>query len=359
MASPPKRSDTVSSSSSRPASPSPARSFRNRLTSAARRASTGLSFSQVGKLSRSSSKNSLKLDTAQAQTPPPEDAHVVSPVAESPAREAAANSEDAPVGPSPLANVAATAESPSEPALPIPLTTSPEQVPIPLPSQAPATAPEPLGFKDPIPTTAPVPEPIVVVSSPDIVPQDAPAPAEPEAALPEPTPQPTLPPPAAEPPVPSVIEDNRADYFSYSDPVVPTVASIAEPAPVVQPAPVFEPAPAEPQAAAPPPPVSHVAIPSDESTFAWSVEPALGHKASRSSFSEPTRHAFEPSAQSGNLSSKASKSSLTSSYGQLISDQTRGRSSSVRFSDDPFADQYAAEVQTTSMPSVETVTMPE
>ena len=334
MASPPKRSDTVSSSTGRPASPSPARSFKTRLTSAARRASTGLSFSQVGKLSRSSSKNSLKLDTAQAQTPPPEDAHVVSPVAESPAREDAANAEGAPVGPSPLANVAATAESPSEPAPPpapapqpepVPLTISPEQVPLALPSQVPVTVPEPFGFSDPIPAAAVEP---VVHSSPVIVPQDAPAPAAPEPALPEPTPQPALPPPAAEPPVPSVIEDHRADYFSSSDPVVPTVASVAEP----EPAPVIEPTPVtEPQAAAPPPPVSHVPIPSDESTFAWGDEPALGRKASHSTFSEPIRHAFEPSAQSGNLSSKASRSSLTSSYGQLISEQTRGRSSSVRY----------------------------
>lgn len=324
----PKRTDTISGSLSRPASPAPAKSFRNRLTTVARRASTGLSFSQVGKLSRSSSKNSLKLDTARAQTPPPEEVqHAVSPVAESPAREAAADTEAAPVGPSPLANVAATAEPASQPASPpavaepIPLTTSPEQAPVALPSQPPAHASEPFGFSDPIPTSAPEP---IVLNSPVIMPQDVPAPVEQEPALPEPSPEPALPPLAAEPPAPGVIEDPRPDYFSYSDSVVPTVTSIAAPAPVV------EPAPTEPQVADPPT-VSHAPIPSDDATFAWSEEPALGHEASHSSFPEPAPHAVEPSTQSDNLSSKASKSSLTSSYGQLISDQTRGRSSSVRY----------------------------
>ncbi|KAI0751190.1 hypothetical protein C8Q80DRAFT_557926 [Daedaleopsis nitida] len=299
MSSPPKRADSFSGSPGRPASPSPARSFRTRMSTAVRRASTGLSFSQVGKLSRSSSKASLKVDPTQTPATSEELHHVPSPVAESPAREAAASVEpSAPLGPSPLANVAAP-DSPApapaptlvadpEPAL---ITASPEQVPIPL-QPAPAPPTEPLGFSDPIlpvvsePTTAP---------SPVIAPPDVPD-TEPEA-----TPLPELAPHAAtlllptEPPVPSAVEDPRPDYFSWSDPVAPT-SSIAQPT-EAQPEPEVVAHIPEPVVVPEPAPVqdtSHVQIPTDASPFAWSDEPAVGHKASRSSFSEPIQHYVEP-----------------------------------------------------------------
>lgn len=320
------------------------------MSTAVRRASTGLAFSQVGKLSRSSSKASLKVDPVQASASS-EDVHIApSPVAESPAREAAASAEPpVPLGPSPLANVASAESVASSPApVPAPLpesepaqvTASPEQVPIALSPQAPAASSEPFGFSDPVVTTSPDPivtsPPLPVQDAPAPVPAPAPAPAEPEpeVRLPEPSPQLPLPPPSTEPPVPSATEDRRADYFSYSDPIS-TVVAAEEP--------VIQPVQPEPQVSTPPlEPVpihetsqpggfTHVQMPTEASTFAWSDQPALGHKASRSSFSEPVQHSVEPT-QSGKVSSRASKSSMSSSYGQLLPEQQkRGRSGSVRY----------------------------
>lgn len=306
------------------------------MSTAVRRASTGLSFSQVGKLSRSSSKASLKVETAQAPAPSSEDLHAVpSPVAESPAREAEATAEVSvpPIGPSPLATVTVAEDSAPSPATPArvleperdQVTASPEQVPVVLPPQPLEPSPQPLGFSDPILPTVSVP----VVESPVVVPQDVPAPIEPEVAppLPEPTPVSTLPLPSAEPPVPSAVEEHRADYFAFGDPIPAVLTAqdpVAEPVPQVMTPP---PEPAPTHEVVPSQDVSHVQIPTDASTFAWSDEPALGHKASRTSFSEPIQHSAEPS---GKVSSRASKSSLSTSYGQLLPDQQRGRSSSVR-----------------------------
>ncbi|KAI0638618.1 hypothetical protein C8Q77DRAFT_444348 [Trametes polyzona] len=358
--SPPKRSDTTSSSS-RPSSPSPARSMRNRMTSAMRRASTGLAFgTKIPTISRQSSKNSLKVDPAQAPTT--SETHLApSPVVET-AEESPSFS--APLGPSPLQNSTGAPEDTSEPAprievIPEPqpepapapapaevsappepqvqVTESPVQLPsppqaAPTPAPAPAPEPQPFGFSDAVPTTQ-VP---AVVESPVIAPSDA-APVVVEAPappMPEPTPAAPLPPPveaAARP----VLEDHRADYFSFRDPVVPAVAEakVEEPRAAAPEAPVAA-APqvfpvAEPAQYQGP---SHVQIPTDDSTFAWSDEPALGHKRTGSSLSDPP----QPSGQhSGKVSTQASKSSLASSYGNVIppantAEQRRGRSSSVR-----------------------------
>ncbi|KAJ8698975.1 hypothetical protein PTI98_005621 [Pleurotus ostreatus] len=114
------------------------KSLRSRMGAAVRRSSTLLSISRPGTPSRASSEgdnNSLhRIDTGASSSPPPqsnlsegrtsleappvhtaEQSHVPSPIAESPAREAAASEEEAaskaPVGPSPLAQSAVTAGS--------------------------------------------------------------------------------------------------------------------------------------------------------------------------------------------------------------------------------------------------------
>ncbi|KAL4257782.1 hypothetical protein AB1N83_010513 [Pleurotus pulmonarius] len=114
------------------------KSLRSRMGAAVRRSSTLLSISRPGTPSRASSEgdsNSLhRIDTGASSSPPPqshlpegrtsleappvhtaEQSHVPSPIAESPAREAAASEEEAaskaPVGPSPLAQPAVTAVS--------------------------------------------------------------------------------------------------------------------------------------------------------------------------------------------------------------------------------------------------------
>ncbi|KAI0774711.1 hypothetical protein BD413DRAFT_303298 [Trametes elegans] len=396
MATPPRRSDTTSGSP-RPSSPSPARSMRTRMTSVMRRASTGLAFgTKMPTLSRSSSKNSLKVDPAQA--PSTSETHAApSPVAET--AEDSSPVAPAPLGPSPLANATAapeqltatTAPPPEAASGPVPapepvpvvvvapadeetpakqLTRSPEQLTTELPPHAPAPAPEPqpFGFSDPIvpATQTQKPEP---AESPVIVPTDASVPAEPTAApLPEPTPAIPLPPPVDAATRPTV-EDSHADYFSFNDPVAPTVVGVKveEPQPIVPevpstPArrtiPVEEPAHYEE--------ISHVQIPTDDSTFAWSDTPALGHKQSRSSLSEPAPHTQETSQQSGNqsgkVSTRGSKSSLASSYGNVMaspSDHRRGRSSSVRFIDpeDPFAD--PPEATKKGLSPITSVNMPE
>ncbi|EMD40309.1 hypothetical protein CERSUDRAFT_110915, partial [Gelatoporia subvermispora B] len=102
---------------SRPSTPSqsrtssPARpSFRSRMGTAMRRASTGLTIVRPSSaLARSDSKSSLKVASTAALAPSEQDSHTApSPVAESPAREAAEAAEtnaEAPAstGPSPLA----------------------------------------------------------------------------------------------------------------------------------------------------------------------------------------------------------------------------------------------------------------
>lgn len=387
MSSPPRRADSVSSSS-RPASPSPAKgSMRSRMMSGMRRASTGLSITKA--LSRSSSKASLKdslkvsTDSPPARTSVGEARPGPSPVAESPASEEAANLSEAAtkvvVGPSPLANVVVTEPTPHPtpatvaPALDVGVTTSPEQLPSELPTQAPVHTSEPFGFTDPIlPTTTGEP---VVVASPELIPQDAPPVVEEPAPLLEPASEVPVVAPATEPPVPRAVEDIRQDYFSFSDPIVAPVSiepqEEQEPAFVEPVRPATPPPPAPPARPATPPPQvpparpttpppqtssapsatsslqpipvvlaedtyrapdsSYVHIPADAATFAWGEEP-VASKPSRASSREPWHHSIEPpppGRQSGKVSSRASKSSMSSSYGQMLPEK-RGRSGSVR-----------------------------
>ncbi|PIL37575.1 hypothetical protein GSI_01269 [Ganoderma sinense ZZ0214-1] len=412
MSSPPRRADSVSSSS-RPSSPSPAKgSMRSRMMSGMRRASTGLSITKA--LSRSSSKASLKdslkvsTDAAPGRSSLGEARPGPSPVAESPASEEAANLAEAVtkvVGPSPLANVVVTEPTPDPtpisgtPALGMGVTASPEQMPSELPIHVPAHTPEPLGFSDPIlPTTAPEP---FVVASPELIPQDVPPVVEEPALLPAPAVEVPVVAPAAEPPAPKAVEDIRQDYFSFGDPVVAPVSKEPEPEPAfVEPErPATPPQTSLARPSTPPPqtfsarsatpslqpiPVvpaeesyrapdsSYVHIPADAATFAWGEEP-VASKPSRASSREPLHHSLEPpqpGLQSGKVSSRASKSSMSSSYGQLLPEK-RGRSGSVRFTmDDPFADHYgiappvpapapAAEGPTAALSPGETVSMPE
>ncbi|TBU28742.1 hypothetical protein BD311DRAFT_662783 [Dichomitus squalens] len=243
MSSPPKRSNTAAPSPPRPSSPPPGKgSMRARMSTAMRRASTGLSITKA--LSRTSSKSSLKdslkVSTDSTLAPPSvEDTRPgVSPVAESPAREEAANLAEGTTSilrPSPLANVVVTEPTPEPtpgptPALELSVTASPEQIAGELPHQAPVTTPEPFGFSDPIlPTTTSKP---TNVESPQLLPQDAPAIGEP-VSLPEPTPAVPLPPPTVEPEEPIALEDGRQDYFSYGDPVVAATSAPKEPNDVI------------------------------------------------------------------------------------------------------------------------------
>lgn len=139
------------------------KSLRSRMGAAVRRSSTLLSISRPGTPSRASSEgdsNSLhRIDTGASSSPPPqshlpegrtsleappvhaaEQSHVPSPIAESPAREAAASEEEAaskpPVGPSPLAQ-SAVAEGSTPPLEEVVAKPESEYVPPPmLPSSA-------------------------------------------------------------------------------------------------------------------------------------------------------------------------------------------------------------------------------
>ena len=337
------------------------------MTTAMRRASTVVSIPKTA-LSRQSSKQSLK-DSLKVNPNAPSASGigaVPSPVAESPAREAAAFANEALVGPSLLANVVSVHEPTPEPPLapapaPAPatdlaqITASPEQFAASLPPSQPHHdfTPEPLGFSDPVD----LPSVAVTGPSPVVAPGEAPPAAE-EQPVPPPTVE-ILPVPSSVPTEPPASEDRRADYFAFTDSEnIPTVAPVAEPAPVEPPAPVVAPAPEpEPIPASEPEPVpaprtpepaesarlpesSYVHVPADESTFAWGEDSALAH--SQPSMPEPVHRTPEPVQYmpepvqrihdtSQSMSTRASQSSMGSSYGQLLPDQKRGRSGSVRY----------------------------
>ncbi|OBZ70382.1 hypothetical protein A0H81_09801 [Grifola frondosa] len=357
----------------RPASPA-GKSFRTRMSTIMRRTSTGLAFARP--LSRPSSKSSLRVDSTPAVAI--EDAHVApSPVIESPAREAEAvdgPSAPPPVGPSPLVDSMSAPTPPPEekPAAPAP---APEPVPMVEPPVRTAS-PEPIiaelhpapfvraedqpyrvpmGFSDPFPVAQPEPvhvEPASVVSE-EI--HSAPSDRDVVERMPEPA-------PVTEPPPPPAVEDRRADYFAWND--NPAVVSKKSASSLGPKEPVAEPPPPPPEEPQPESPVeatsSNVAVDvePDTSRFAWSDEHALGKKRSVDSISvEHTQHPSDPSQPSeyGRLSSRASKSSLASSYGQVLvsvpgrqisissnGDARRRRGSSARVSindpHDPFAD---------------------
>ena len=128
-------------------SPSPKPSFRSRVGTLMRRSSTGLGLGtqhkSESKTSLSDIVSSVKGSNLKVGTtlPPQVAAHtVVSPVAESPAREAEASRPSPIVGPSPLGAIPSS--RPQEPAAPVPIIPSEPPAPIPvIPSEPPAPVP--------------------------------------------------------------------------------------------------------------------------------------------------------------------------------------------------------------------------
>ena len=154
-----RRSSTVLSPLKRPESPTPSESPP---------VQTPENNSVRNSTSRPSSLRNVEVSTSLL--PPAKDDHVVpSPIAESPAREAAElASERAPVGPSPLAGGIITAEPEGAPvpapvaaAAPAPASVAPAPAPVPAPAaaQAPAPAPAPNQLSAPEPPSIREPAP--------------------------------------------------------------------------------------------------------------------------------------------------------------------------------------------------------
>ncbi|PSR83451.1 hypothetical protein PHLCEN_2v5723 [Hermanssonia centrifuga] len=402
---------TGSSSGPRPASPSPSRSgFRTlaRVGTMLRRNSSGFGFGRQS-VSRSESKSSLK--AAAAAQAAAED-NLPSPVPESPAREAAEvaaeSSHHAHVGPSPLAHET---------------TTSPEPSPTPIPAQL-IAEPEPLAETAPV-VTEPAPSPPVTIPEPSVTapasqPASAPAPVPAPAPAPAPAPETTAPaeleapvqPPSEpvvvspkdeqvisrdkqifnpeefrheepySPPVP--IESRGSDYFAWGDPIVAKKASVSTmqtqrsvSVPVAEvSAPVAESSQPKVQEVPKDPYTSSAA-----DSFAWKDE-ALVPVVKRSdssipkitsqehlvgspqNVSRPLSHeqlVASPHSIARSLSPRNSRSSIASSYGNIVNvstgsrrvsvsldpntEQMRGRSrsrASIRVSfDDPYTDPFA------------------
>ena len=158
-------------------SPSPKPSFRSRVGMVMRRSSTGLGLGTYHKtgsktsLSDSGTKGSdLKVGTTlQPPQVPPHS--IVSPVAESPAREAEASRPSPIVAPSPLGAIPDS--RPQEPPAPAPVVPSESPAPV-VPSESPAPvipseSPAPVILSETPAPRLPEPEPQVVESPPDLV----------------------------------------------------------------------------------------------------------------------------------------------------------------------------------------------
>lgn len=325
------------SSSDAPRQASPARSFRSRMGTMLRRNSSGFNFTRPSTPGRSESKTSLKVDAALAPPPAPETHVAPSPVAESPAREAAAVAADIPqppavVGPSPL--VQATVPSPEPVATILPVATSEPQPAPPAESKAAATVETPAPISAPELPHASEPEQPASqtvneapqTASPEPVKEELPRPSEPTTTTTvPPTPEPTF---TAQP----VTVEHGADTFSSNDeskvilqPSVAAVEAIAATAsaPALQRVPteiVEEPHPAP--AHAPFEDVDH------SNAFAWrdpippSTPPrVVSPKASSHSIGKGSVHGAimaSPEMLSSNVSRKGSRSSLASSFGQVV-----------------------------------------
>ncbi|KAH9833855.1 uncharacterized protein C8Q71DRAFT_772821 [Rhodofomes roseus] len=387
MSSPP---PTPPPSSSRATSPN--RSLRSRMGTAVRRSSTGLftrATSAVRKSdSKSDLKNELKVDPTPSPSPPE---NMPSPVAESPAREAAATEPEGTgaqglPGSSPLANppigppsagaepsIAQVIEPTQAAAGPQPMTTAPASPPPPDPASAPEPAPVPAPAPAPAPELAPVP-------APPSVPAAAPAPAPVVAPAPIAAPAPAtevqtavvadslvespesqqMPLPMVQGPMGPAIEKRGPDYFAWGDDDALNPnwkgKAYATPQPPAQPASAPEAVVAVDQghADAVPPRAT------DAQAFTWKDDMVMPTRRSNTSIatgeSAPQTVSSEPP-RTGGLSNKPSKSSMASSYGQVIvspgrrrvsvsmdpsdGDVRRGRSPgpSVRIAiEDPFAD---------------------
>ncbi|TCD65970.1 hypothetical protein EIP91_001962 [Steccherinum ochraceum] len=306
---------SAESTPERPRNASPARSFRSRMGTMLRRNSSGFTMPRPSIPFRSESKSSLKVDsTALAPPSAPESHTAPSPVAESPAREAAETNglpqPAAPIGPSPLAQETTSSPQPAT----APLAQDSEA------AQPPAEAPVvPEAVSEPVAiAVAPV---TIPVSSPEPVPAPAQAPSE-------------------EAPAPAVTEEPKSYYgevdhantFAWRDPV--------------------------------------------PSTPSRSVSPRQSSGSLRKSSSRDAIVA-SPEMLSSNISRKGSKSSLASSFGHVVveaggrrvsvsvPDDTsyeeprrgRSRASSIRVSfknkfEDPYTDPFADPPESTAAPRV-------
>ena len=334
-----------------------------------RRSSTGLFNKVTSAVRKSNSKSDLKVDP----NPPSNNAgnvdNVPSPVAESPAREAAAMEQDAaargPHGVSPLVGPSVVPPSAGE---------EPSIAQVLQPAQS-ATSAEPMET-----SSAPASETQTV--APIAQPTNAPAAASAPESVPASTTPAPVPPPVAEPqPIPAPM---NASMSAPSPPPVPasTVATAAEaetavvadslvespesqlqslPVTVIPHAPAVEkrgpdyfawgdedalnpswkgkePATVQP---APPPPTAVVAVDqghadatpprlTDAQAFAWKDDMTMPTKRSTTSLatgeSVPQTMSSEPATRLGGISAKPSKSSM-SSYGQVIVNPARRRMS--------------------------------
>ncbi|KAI0940341.1 hypothetical protein AcV5_001475 [Taiwanofungus camphoratus] len=365
---------------------SPSRSFRNRMGTIMRRTSSGLAFSRPNSVRRSESKSSLKVDAALA--PSTEDTHQApSPVIESPAREAAAESSPtvpAPLGPSPLSG-----ESSKPPA-------------------------DTTAQSSPAPSQAPVLERAMTAESGRMV-SERPSTSGPQPA--ERAPQPIASAPAVEiaprPAAEARAETVRVEQIAVEEGpsgapmreasvIVPSLPSSRPVTPTAPPAPAVENAVerradafawTDEQALAPKWSRSPSASRKDSKsssqlrqasgpaeatgttgaeTFAWKTEITVSPKQSTSSFTgkESVRQPAESSQPSrGRISTRGSRSSLASSYGHVVvstggkhvsvsmdsetGDGRRGRSPgpSVRIAvDDPYTDPFADPPQSMPVP---------
>lgn len=333
---------------------SPARSLRQRMGTAMRRASTGLAFSRPTTPFRSESRSSLRLDAALA--PSAQEAHVPSPVQESPVREAAAaesNIPAAPIGPSPLAAavVSAPEETPaaSESAPPVtvsipepePEVTSQPVQPPEVSAQMPVSEPAPQGQGGAVPAAVPEALVAVVPATPEPVATAAPVERQQSTSVAQ---ESTSAPPVPAPAAGNQIIDRAVDFFSWKDDQIAAqqksqethaqmetaspeaMASVELPAVREQPQAATEPPAPAPQVSAPaaePAPIaSNTTIDDHAQAFAWKDEPALAAKRSAASIASemihPVDEARETRYPSRSISPRGSKSSMASSYGHVM-----------------------------------------
>lgn len=343
-------------STTRPPSPSPSRSFRNRVGTLMRRTSTGLAFTKGPGLHRADSKSSLKVDAALAPHATSSAHNVPSPVAESPTREAEAEHEAAPhLGPSPLQQISTASESSDA----VPILPKPEREPVLAAAPVLTAEPEEIPAGEHHPEIAAIPESHLDVTEPV-----APATIEEHPPLREPTVElPAVPDVAIlavpqQPPAPPPVVERQSDYFAWKDDAQPTVGpkkSTTSLSTDILASETTAPVQSQPEQIA-------IVRPSEEThgkaesvdpraaeIYAWRDEPAVSPRPSMSSIgtreSSVERRISPPPARYGGISARGSKSSLASSYGHVTinapgkhvsvsvdadGEVKRGRSSSVR-----------------------------
>ncbi|KAI0782573.1 hypothetical protein C8Q75DRAFT_503034 [Abortiporus biennis] len=346
-----------------PRTASPARSFKTRMGTMLRRNSSGFALPKPSSPFRSESRSSLKVQPTIQPTPLAQETHAPSPVVER-AEESASSAPPPEEVIVPAQDTTAPTDSAALSQAPVvtsePAPIASEPVSMPLPETAPP-APSTTSNIEPALAPAPVEDPPAAephVVSPETLPQELPVQSEPATA-------PSQPPAVEEAPKP-VAEERGADYFAWGDPIVPAkpaddVASHTEstPAPPLAPVPV-----AAPQIATEP---IHVQAESQsDATKDQSHPPGLSPRQSMASMTGPSSSTQEPLVSSPQsipqtLPRKDSKSSLASSFGQVVINaggrrvavsvdsspriepkRGRSRASSVRVSfEDPYTDPFA------------------